>query len=139
MAVALGSGAIVGLHLDRSEESMRQSRSVDLPEPFRCEVQPSRSAVRVVPHGELDINTVSELDARLRELTESGWTRIVLDLGELSFMDSSGVNLLMRWSKSASADAFSIELLPARESVQRVFELTGVVGSLPFADVPAAK
>jgi len=112
---------------------MRPSPSVDLPEPFRCEVQPNRTAVHVVPHGELDISTVRQLDGRLRELRDSGWTRIVLDLGELSFLDSSGVNLLMRWSKSASAGGFSIELLPARAAVQRVFELTGVAGSLPFA------
>jgi stage II sporulation protein AA (anti-sigma F factor antagonist) len=96
-------------------------------------VHPSRSSVRVVPYGELDLASVGELEARLHELRGSGWTRVVVDLGELSFIDSSGVNLVVRWAKAASLDGFSMELLPGREAVQRVFELTGVVQTLPFA------
>ena len=43
------------------------------PEPFRVEVYPERDSVRVVPVGEVDIATVGEIDARLRELSQAGF------------------------------------------------------------------
>jgi anti-anti-sigma factor len=106
--------------------------ALDLPEPFRCDVHPERAAVRVVPHGELDLSTAPQLEARLQELIGSGWSRIAVDLGELNFIDSTGVNLLVRFARFARADGWSLELRPGRQPVQRVFELTGTTASLPF-------
>ena len=39
-------------------------------ESFRVEMHPERDSVRVMPVGELDIATVGEMDARLRELNQ---------------------------------------------------------------------
>jgi len=40
-------------------------------EPFRCEVEPDRAAVRVRPIGELDLATVPLVEAQLAELSAS--------------------------------------------------------------------
>jgi anti-anti-sigma factor len=100
---------------------------------FRCEVQPERSAARVFALGSLDVSTVPALDAQLRELTESGFRRLIVDLSRLGFMDSSGLRLLLKWNTDADRDGYAIELVPGPRAVQRVFELTGTSHLLRFA------
>ena len=101
-------------------------------ESFRCEVQPEQSAARVFALGSLDVATVPELDAQLRDLREAGFRRIIVDLSRLGFMDSSGLRLLLAWNADASGDGYAIELVPGSKAVQRVFELTGTSHMLRF-------
>ncbi len=105
-------------------------------EPFTCSVTPERDHVVVAPRGELDMATVGKLDQELRQLHESGFSRIVLDLGGLSFMDSSGLHLVMRWTADASRDGFTFELEPGPPVVQRIFELAALTDELPFRTRP---
>ena len=85
------------------------------------------------PVGELDIATGPVLERRMRELRDAGFRRLVLDLGGLSFMDSTGLALVVRWDLDARADGFDFALLPGTPGVQRLFELTGLAGRLPWA------
>jgi anti-anti-sigma factor len=101
-------------------------------EPFTCKVTPEREQVTVAPRGELDMATVAAVEKELRRLHDTGFRTIVLDLGGLSFMDSSGLHLVMRWTAEASRDAFRFELEPGQPHVQRLFELAGVIDELPF-------
>ena len=57
-------------------------------EPFRCEVVPDRETVRVRPVGALDLATVPLVDAQLADLWSVGFTRLVLDLRDVPFLDS---------------------------------------------------
>ena len=105
-------------------------------EPFTCNVTPERDHVVVAPRGELDMATVGVLERELRQLRDSGFGRIVLDLAGLSFMDSSGLHLVLRWTDEASRDSFMFELEPGPRAVQRIFEVAGVVDELPFRTRP---
>jgi anti-sigma B factor antagonist len=96
-------------------------------------VQPARGQVNVIPHGEVDLASAPELDERLRELRESGFDRIVLDLAHVSFMDSTGLRVILDWDETAHRDGLNFELLPGPENVQRLFEITGVLQRLTFA------
>jgi anti-anti-sigma factor len=104
-----------------------------LPEPFRCDVEPMRGWIRVRPHGELDLSSVDRLDGTLRELREAGFDQLELDLSALTFMDSTGLRLVLGWDGEARRDGMSLVLRPGPPAVQRVFELTGVADRLPFA------
>jgi anti-sigma B factor antagonist len=104
-----------------------------LPEPFRCEVEPTRGWIRVRPYGELDLASVDQLDGMLRELRETGFDQIELDLSALTFMDSTGLRLVLSWDNAARRDGMRLRLLPGSPAVQRVFEVTGVAERLPFA------
>ena len=104
------------------------------PEAFHCEVQPERDAVRVRPTGALDMATAPVLDAELEELRAAGFRRVIVDLGRLHFMDSTGLRLLLQWEAHARQDGFSIALAPGPPAVQRVFEVTGTLQHLPFPD-----
>ena len=101
-------------------------------EPFTCQVTPERDHVLVAPRGELDMATVGAVEQQLRQLRKSGFDHIVLDLGGLSFMDSSGLHLITRWVSEASDDGFKFELEPGPPMIQRVFELASMTEALPF-------
>lgn len=105
-------------------------------EPFSCRVTPERDHVVVAPRGELDMATVGAVEQELRRLHDAGFGKIVLDLGGLSFMDSSGLHLVMRWTMEASQDGFDFELEPGPRAVQRVFDLASVTEGLPFRNRP---
>jgi anti-anti-sigma factor len=76
-------------------------------------------------HGELDIATAPEL-RRLLEGLRLRHHAVVLDLAEVTFIDSTGLSALMdAWSESArNGWAFSIRR--ASPAVRRVVELTGL-------------
>ena len=68
---------------------------------FGCEVRPERGAVRVLPHGELDAGTRPLLEAQIGELHDAGFRRLILDLSQLDFMDSTGLRLILGWDAEA--------------------------------------
>jgi anti-sigma B factor antagonist len=104
------------------------------PEPFRCDVEPDRGRVRVVPHGEIDVATVGELERRLRELRDSGFDQLVVDLRGVTFMDSTGLRLLLAWDDEARRNGIGFRLVAGSDPVQRLFELSGVASRFAFVD-----
>lgn len=109
----------------------RQNESGTGPRAYECEVEPHRETVLIRPIGELDMSTVDQFAATLREITTAGFDRVVLDLRELTFMDSSGLRALLE-VQSIAAPRSSLQIIPGPEPVQRIFQATGLVDRLPF-------
>jgi anti-sigma B factor antagonist len=101
---------------------------------LRCDVTPERDLVRVRPVGALDLFTAPVLRAKVDELRAAGFKRVLLDLSELEFMDSSGVHLTLELDAEARSDGFTFALVPGPEPVQRVFALTETIERLPFTE-----
>jgi anti-anti-sigma factor len=97
-------------------------------------VEPARGLVRVIPRGEVDLATAPILEDRLRELRDSGFDRLVVDLHHVTFMDSTGLRLILNWDEESRRDGIAFQLLPGPPLVQRLFEVTGVLERLEFAD-----
>lgn len=95
--------------------------------------------VSVEASGELDMANVDELETALAEVRAPG-VSIVLDLSGITFMDSTGLKLLLTADAAARSDGYSLELRAPSKAVLRVFEITGVLERLPFAreEKPAA-
>ncbi|KJY36063.1 MULTISPECIES: STAS domain-containing protein [Streptomyces] len=55
--------------------------------------------LRLALAGELDFYTAGQLGPRLRELASCGYRNIVLDLRGLTFCDSAGIDLLIRFDR----------------------------------------
>jgi anti-sigma B factor antagonist len=106
------------------------------PEPFRCESGEDGDRWWVRPIGELDLDSAPQLDEELRAVRAAGADRLVLDMRELTFMDSTGLRLVIRWDTAARDDGFDFAIVPGREVVQRVFRLTGMDEHLQVADPP---
>ncbi len=108
------------------------------PELLRCEVGHNGTSGWVRPVGELDLDTAHRVEAALTELRESGYAELVLDLRGLTFMDSTGLRLVIRWDTVARESGFRFAVVPGDDVVQRVFRLTGMDAHLTIADPPAA-
>jgi anti-sigma B factor antagonist len=115
---------------------MRFASPAPLPPPFRCETHRDGGRARVRPIGELDIATVPEVDRQLRSLSEAGDLDLVLDLRDVSFMDSSGLRLILAWRERAAGDDGDFSIIPGSEVVERVFETTRVRDLLTFTEPP---
>jgi stage II sporulation protein AA (anti-sigma F factor antagonist) len=87
--------------------------------------------IRITAAGELDLATAPQLDAALTEV--EGMARPVeLDLGALTFMDSSGINLLIRHARRADGGGPALAIVPPPPRVARVLDVAGVTELLPF-------
>jgi anti-sigma B factor antagonist len=113
-------------------------RSTPPPDLFSCEVGRNGSSAWVRPAGDLDIDTVHRVEAALAELREEGWANLVLDLRGLTFMDSTGLRLVIRWHTAARDEGFQFAIVPGPDVVQRVFRLTGMDAHLTVAEPPPA-
>ncbi len=82
--------------------------------------------------GELDLDGAPRLEEELRSAEASDATSIVVDLGQLEFIDSTGLRLLVMAAERAPEGRFS--LLRGPKQVHRVFEITDMADRLPFAD-----
>lgn len=107
------------------------------PESFRCETGRNGDSLWVRPIGELDLDTAPQLNDELTTARTGGAGRIVLDMRALTFMDSTGLRLVIRWDTDARQDGFQFAIVPGPEVVQRVFRLTGMDEHLPVAEPPA--
>jgi anti-sigma B factor antagonist len=106
--------------------------SARAPEPFSLDVESFHGKVLVRPHGEVDIATAPRLDVKLRELRDSGFDHLVVDLREVAFLDSSGLRILLAWDQTARQEGVDFELVPGPPGVQRLFDVTGVRDHLRF-------
>lgn len=84
--------------------------------------------------GELDLASAPAVQRELERVEASDAAAIVVDLSGLTFMDSTGVRLLLTASARSRLDAERLLLLRGPVAVQRVLELTGVERLLPFRD-----
>ncbi len=100
--------------------------------PVRCDVEAEPGRVRVTPRGELDLAAAPDFELQLRELRESGFDHVLLDLRELAFMDSSGLRAVMREDAAARADGRTFQVIPGVPAVQRIFDLACVTDQLTF-------
>jgi anti-sigma B factor antagonist len=107
-------------------------RAIDDAGTFTCTVHNDTDAAIVVPRGELDLATAPVLDAQLRRVRDAGGDKLVVDLRGLTFIDSTGVQLLLHWGTWAARSGRAFSLIPGADRVQMVFALTGVVDLLAF-------
>lgn len=97
-------------------------------------MHPQRDAVRVVPGGELDMANAGALQAQLDELRAAGFAHVMLDLRQLTFMDSSGVRLIFREDRRARSAGHRFSLIAGSPEVQRVLTVCGLEERLDFGD-----
>jgi anti-sigma B factor antagonist len=107
---------------------------VDPVPPKLLNVQTTRYADRyvVAAAGEVDASTAEALDGELRRAEASDAQRIVLDLSGVTFLDSTGLRLLLQAQSRSQADSNRLRLVRGPRRVQRVFELTNTEQLLPF-------
>ena len=83
--------------------------------------------------GEIDAASASDLAAAISPRTPG---RATLDIAEVSFMDSSGLRVLVEASLRARNDGGSLVLLNPQHAIRRLVILSGLAGHLELSDEP---
>lgn len=111
--------------------------SDDIPS-FELAVETANGRVSFVPRGELDLATVSELSEQVLEAVRDGSRTVVLDLRELTFMDSTGVRTVVSAHHAAQECGADLRVVrPLQDSpVARVIEISGLDDALGLVDAP---
>ena len=84
--------------------------------------------------GEIDVAAAPDLRARLTELIESGSTRIVLDLDDVDFIDSTGLGVLVGAIRRARAAEGDLRLVCTNSRLLKVLDVTGLDDVFPVRD-----
>jgi anti-anti-sigma factor len=79
--------------------------------------------------------TVSVLEDQVGELLAVGFEQLIIDLRGLSFMDVSGLRLLLSLARHARHEGWRLSLIQGSVPVRRLFTLTDTARRLPFSPV----
>lgn len=103
----------------------------------RIELAISGETAWLTAEGQLDLTCGDRFIACLREVRHTDLHDLVVDLREVTFIDSTGLSLLLKADGLARQNQFELHVLrsPA-EIVQAVLEATGVDKFLPLVDEP---
>jgi anti-sigma B factor antagonist len=103
---------------------------VDSPNAFRVELAPARELVTVRVVGEIDLATAGDVESPVLELLDSGFETVVLDLREVSFLDSSGIGVLIRSHQYADARGAHLSIVVGKSRSREVLEISGAIDYL---------
>lgn len=76
--------------------------------------------------GEVDIYTVDEFRAAIEDLIARGGDKILLDLTEMDYIDSTGIGVLIELRKKSMEKNQGTVLYGARKNVVKLLDLTGI-------------
>ena len=96
---------------------------------FRVVVSEHAAGTVVVPEGELDLDTAQDLEAVLA--TQSG--PVVVDLRELSFIDLTGLRLLLDADARSRQDGMNLRFIPS-PMVRRLLEVAELPDRLAYVE-----
>ncbi len=100
---------------------------MSLPEGFGAEIAHEKSGVvRLILRGELDVSTAPQFGAALDDIFTTKPVELDIDVGELTFCDSSGLHQFVRASRLCAANNTPLSVIGAKNVVRRVFEVSGL-------------
>jgi anti-sigma B factor antagonist len=89
--------------------------------------------LKVTLSGEFDMGSVADFRGAVEETAEP-WTRAMLDMHDVVFMDSSGLQELLRLNNRAREQGHEVVLVRPSVPVRRLLELTGLESHFTIAD-----
>lgn len=87
----------------------------------------------VAVRGEIDLHTAPQLRERLVALVEDGASRVVVDLTEVGFMDSSGLGVLVGLLKRVRESGGQLAVVCGEGTVLKVLSITGLDQVIPVS------
>jgi anti-sigma B factor antagonist len=104
------------------------------PTEFKIAHRATEAGVTLNVVGELDLGTVPVLAESVERLKHEMKT-LTLDLSDLTFMDSTGLRLLIELDQRANGEEWKLVLIrPRHETAAAVLRATGADEALPFED-----
>lgn len=91
---------------------------------LRVDVVPADGVVVIAPHGELDFDTVAPLDDALN--AQDPASHVVIDMRAVTFMDSSGINVLLAAYQTLTKKGGRLSLAAPSGPVLHTLRIVGV-------------
>jgi anti-sigma B factor antagonist len=95
-------------------------------------------ATRLRLSGELDLSCGERFEEVVRQelvlVLEQTHPVLIIDLSAVTFIDSSGIRMLLGVWRESQSNGFALQVVPGGDQVQRVFALTGTDKVLPLVD-----
>ena len=82
--------------------------------------------------GEVDLYTAPEFKERMVQVIENGKKRVVVDLSEATFIDSTTLGVLVGGVKRLRPTGGSLALVCTDQNIQKIFEITGLDRVFPI-------
>jgi anti-sigma B factor antagonist len=101
---------------------------------LEVETRKGEGLAHVVLRGELDLSTVDKVEKALAVLHEGDDEVLVLDLSGLSFLDSTGLRLMVTADQRAQKEGRRLVIVKGPDTVQRVFSITKLDETLEMVD-----
>lgn len=93
----------------------------------------------VTCRGELDLHSAPDLRERMLAAIEAGKTRLVIDLTEVSFIDSTVMTVLLQRRKELAARNGTLALVGLGDDLRTIFDIAGLDRAIPeYASIDAA-
>ncbi|MGW9031965.1 STAS domain-containing protein [Streptomyces sp. NPDC055722] len=83
-------------------------------------------------HGEADVSTVPQIRDHVIERIQEGDRRFIIDLLGVTFIDSTGLGVLVGILKRIRACHGELRLVIANPDVRRIFTITGLHNVFPI-------
>ena len=93
--------------------------------PFHCEARHDGNELRLVIEGEFDLESSRIVRAMLREHVRDGVRSVVADLGDVTFMDSSGLHVIIDEGRAAVARGIRFAVTPGPPAVAGMLDIPG--------------
>jgi anti-anti-sigma factor len=115
----------------RTDSSGDEATLAEMPQ-FELQDEQSGARHTLALSGELDMASAPALDAAVRRICTDATEAVMLDLGGLTFMDSTGLRVVLVAKDLCERHGCEFQLVRGPAQVQRLFEVTGLVEQLPF-------
>lgn len=119
---------------------MYETQGAETPHPggnldpvFHTEVSEDAGRATVTLNGELDLASAPELLRQLQDVLSGAPASVILDLGELTFVDSSGLGVLCQTRQEAQDRGIDLRLEQVPPHARRVLEVTGLTATFNLA------
>ena len=91
---------------------------------------------RFFVRGEVDLANAPTLHEEMRQVLNDNHDDLVVDCCGLTFIDSSGLRMLIGLNDRAEREGWTLALLRPAEPSLSVFQITGADDNLPFIEEP---
>jgi anti-sigma B factor antagonist len=88
------------------------------------EEEPEAGTRVLVVSGEIHVTTAPDFSSRLNDAIASGATRLVIDMSDVAFIDSTGLSVLLNGLRRVTRAQGRMSLVVSNPTVMRLFEIT---------------
>jgi anti-sigma B factor antagonist len=93
---------------------------------LRVDCSSEADTARIAADGEIDLATVNKLRSAVTEVIQKGVRHLTVDLDKVSYIDSSGLGMLIGAHKRMTSTGGTLTILCSQARVLRLLSITGL-------------